>query len=322
MKRGRQFHNALASQYLDTSSSSADRSATPELSDDEDREEELDARSTSSDENVAPPAPKRSKGFADLDSERALIDERLQTLKQRGHAQAEEFVTALEEENRTAIAKVVAYIPPLEEDPNYQKKMMAAFSFTVTFTRIVVPGQYEFGALFSYPPVLEAMRLMTKLFMFKPVDGISLSDSKKQFAAFLMPKEGNPKYKKPVMQGLHKFDCIDETVVKFRPEVCPSSKKNLHMQCHLNVFYRYDGHFFHMDVDEIRNNFRENGYDNVYLHVEAVETAVYASEMYMEIPAKKKSQAYWEKVNAGLAIAESRSIQGPKGTFSVSKYIK
>lgn len=322
MKRARGFHEALTAHYADIASSSSAGDKTPEQVDDLSDSDQEDAPSASQRKASAPPPAKRVKGFADIDSERALVDEKLLSMKERGHAAACQIAEEFTRANETAIAKVVAYIPPLVDDPLYQKKMMAAFSFTVTFTTVTVPGQYELGALFAYPPVADAMETMGKLFSFQPLEGRSLSESKKQYAAFLTPKDGNPKYKKPVMIGAHKYDCIDETVCKFAVEVCPSAKKNLHLQCHLNVYYRFDGHFFHMDVDEIRNNFRENGYEHVYLHVEAVETPVYASEMYLEIPAKKKSQAYWEKMTANAALAESRAVQGPKGSFSTSKYVK
>lgn len=322
IRRGRTFHEALSAHYADIASSSSSRDKTPELDDDpSDSDDDIQEQETTA-KVVAPPPSKRHKGFADIDSERALVDEKLLTMKERGHATATAIADAFQDANKSALAQVTAYIPPLVEDPIYQKKMMAAFAFTITFTTISVPGQYELGALFAFPPVVDVMETMGKLFSFGPIEGKSLSDSKKQYAAFLTPKDGNPKYKKPTMVGAHKYDCIDRTECKFAVEVCPSAKKNLHLQCHLNVFYRFDGHFFHMDVDEIRNNFRENGYEHVYLHVDAVDTPVYKSEMYLEIPAKKKSQEYWEKMTANAALAESRAVQGPKGSFNTSKYVK
>ena len=128
--------------YADIASSSSAGDKTPELVDNSSDSEGDDSPPASQGKATASPPAKRHKGFTDIDTERALVDEKLLSMKERGHAAAtviaEEFVQA----NKTAIAKVVAYIPPLVDDPLYQKKMMAAFSFTVTLTTITVPGQY------------------------------------------------------------------------------------------------------------------------------------------------------------------------------------
>jgi hypothetical protein len=270
---------------------------------------------------VEPPAKRQKRSFGDLDAALSKLDATINTIAGEAHVEAVKFAEEMAAENETAIARLVPYIQPLVEDLQYRKKTKSLFSMTITFGSIRVPEQYTKTALYAFPEVPRVMQYMKDLFSFQPVPGKSLSDSKKQYAMFLKTHSGRPEFKKRAMIGAHAFDCIQSCKTKFGVEVCPGRTRFLHMQCSVAVKYLFDGHFFLLDVDEIRSNFASLGLENVYCHSESIDCNEYRTEMYMEVPAEKKTNDHWEKVKAREAEASKGGKKQSEGKFTSLKYM-
>lgn len=242
-----------------------------------------------------------------------------ETLDEAGGRHAADLERGVLHENTAeTLGFVYPYIMPENADSVYRKKKLAAFGITITLP-VKVAGQFTGRALYANAAVMTAFKQVCDVFQVQKPDGMPVSNSKKQYRAFLKQVDGNPQYRKVEMKGAHAFDCIRKT--KFYPamEVQPGAQTLLHVQAHLEVYYFYDGHFFHVESQELTRIFESMGYEWARVHVEFKTTQVYDSKQYIRIPPGKKTRDYWEKKTAWK---DKAPVKLTKGSFDKTVYLE
>lgn len=240
-----------------------------------------------------------------------------ETLEAAGVRHATALKQLVEDANDQCVGRVFPQVLDADSDATYRKKKLAAFSVTITLP-VKVAQQFCGTSIYASKAVMAAFKQVCDIFQAPLLEGRSVSDSKKQFRAFLKKADGNPMYRRVEMKGKHEFDCIRKT--KFFPamEVQPGAQTLLHVQAHLEVYYFYDGHFFHANPQEITRIFESLGYEWARVHIEHKNTEVYDSKQYTRIPASKKKDDYWKKKSDWK---KDGPVKLPAGSFSKTVYV-
>lgn len=270
-----------------------------------------------------PPPAKRSSGrgqerkvsrSVDSSSMDRLPGESLEEMSQR---HGREFLERCNASNEGCFGTFHPYILPVNADEVYRKKKLASFGITITLP-VKVAAQFKDANLYGNAEVMKAFEHVKEIFQVGPIEGRSLSDSKKQLKCFLKKVDCNAMYRRDPMRGAHELDCVERTEMFASMEVQPGAQSRLHVQGHLNVYYYYDQHFIHIDPHEIERVFEKMGYEWARVHVEYKKTEVFDSIEYTMIPPGKKTRDYWEKKTNWKDAA---AVKSSKGGFSKTCYL-